>query len=475
MRRGLLAAAAGLALAVALPGLGWWPLAVVFPGLLLAACDGLTPPRAALLAGWAGLVHWAVATFWVVDVMHGFGGLPWAAAVLCLIVMAAYLALPWAAVGAVVALVERPWRPWLLPLAWTATEAVRQWPPYSFPWNPVAAAFAGQPTLLGSLPVWGASGLGWAAVMVGSGLWALARPATRRAGAVALCSALVLTVLATALAPAPVAVGAPLRVLLVQPGTTQAERWNPAMSDELAERVWQLSRSGSEVDLVLWPEGAVPWTLERDGAYLEQVKILADELGAPILLNSVGPLPVGYANSAYLVDERGVVGQRYDKVRLVQFGEYVPLLGQLAFTKALVRDVPSFTPGAGPVVMAAAAPLGVAICYEIVFADLVAAQVRAGATVLTTLTNDGWYGVSWAPSQHFAQAVLRAAETRRPVVRAALTGISGIVDAAGRVQQTLPVGATGVVAGAVQPTAGLTPRVRFGDWWALRAGVAAGV
>ena len=106
-----------------------------------------------------------------------------------------------------------------------------------------------------------------------------------------------------------------------------------------------------------------------------------------------------------------------------------------------------------------------AICYEVVFPSLIAAEDRRGATLLVTLTNDGWYGYSWAPHQHFAQVILRAAETRRWFARAALTGISAFVDPEGRVASELPVGKRGILYGEVQPLRGETPRVRFGNWW----------
>ncbi|MFV2071422.1 MAG: apolipoprotein N-acyltransferase, partial [Thermoanaerobaculales bacterium] len=168
----------------------------------------------------------------------------------------------------------------------------------------------------------------------------------------------------------------------------------------------------------------------------------------------------------------GVSPARYDKIHLVPFGEYVPRWAQLAFAEALVREVGNFTPGGAPVVLPARAPIGVAICFEVVFPDLASAEVRAGAQVLTTLTNDGWYGFSWAPRQHFAQVVLRAAENRRWFARAALTGISGFIDPYGREVARLGVGESGLLVETVQPMTGLTPRARWGDWWAMLCAVA---
>jgi apolipoprotein N-acyltransferase len=275
----------------------------------------------------------------------------------------------------------------------------------------------------------------------------------------------------TIAAPAARPAGPTVAVAALQPGTTLEETWDPADSARIADRVWQLTHEAAAAgaQVVLWPESAVPYILERDTSYRDLVTTLARQLKINIVLNSIGfTSDGGYTNAAYVVTPAGVEKRRYDKIRLVPFGEYVPFVGRLAFARALVRQVGHFTPGHDKRPLAAG-PLrvGMAICYEIVFPDLVAAEVRRGAQVLTTLTNDGWYGYSWAPTQHFAQAVLRAVETRRWVVRAALTGISGFIDPQGRVVDQLPVGAAGLLVHRIRPMRGLTPRARFGDWWAV--------
>jgi len=225
---------------------------------------------------------------------------------------------------------------------------------------------------------------------------------------------------------------------------------------------------------VLWPESAVPFRFDTDPAYRAKVADAAHRRGLNIVLNSVaGSSEQGFTNSAFAVGPDGPDETRYDKVRLVPFGEFVPWWARLAFNDALVREVGMFEPGPGTVLLDAGVPIGMSICYEVVFAELAASQVRSGAVLLTTLTNDGWYGFSWAPRQHLAQAVLRAAETRRWLARAALTGISAFVDPTGRVVSRLEVGQNGVLVAEVAPCRGLTPRARLGDWWALVAAVAA--
>ena len=472
----LLAALSGLVLALAMPGPGLGPLALLFPIFLLEAIERGSDRWRPWLLGWlAGTVFWVVTTNWVVPVMHHYGGLPRPLAVGCLVGMGAYLGLLWALAAGVASLAPPGWRIWVFPSVSISIVVLQRFPPYGFTWTGVASAFVDWPWLMASLPVWGATGLGWWAVATGAGLWGLARPATRRSGGIALIVASGLLSIATLAAPAPSPAGEAIAVAVLQPGTSLEDKWDPSQSREIAERVWTMTAAAAVqgADIILWPESAVPYRLDNDPTYREAVEGMASEFGVEIVLNSVASLDGGgYANSAYLVTPGGVSPQRYDKVHLVPFGEFVPRWARFAFTESLVREVGAFTPGAAPSVLQATAPLGVAICFEVVFPDHAAAEVRAGARVLTTLTNDGWYGFSWAPRQHFAQVRLRAAENRRWFVRAALTGISGFIDPSGRVVSRLEVGESGILVDDVQPMTGLTPRVRFGDWWAAVCAVA---
>ncbi len=471
-----LAAGAGLVFALALPGAGWVPLVLLFPGLLLEAIEHSAGPWRAIGVAWlAGVVHWAVATGWVVPVMDHYGGLPLALAVVCLVAMAVILGSTWAVCGGLVFLAPRVMRPWMLGVGFVALEAARELPPLGFPWNPVAAVVWHRPALLQSLPTWGAAGLGWAIVTVGAGLWALARGPHRWSAAGAVTAAVVLTAAASLAAPPPTPDGAPLQVALIQPNTGLEAKWDRERFDTIVERVWDQTRQAAAAgaEVVVWPESAVPAVLDTDPSYRRAVTDLADELGVTIVLNSIGLLPDGYANSAYVVTGRGVASPRYDKVHLVPFGEYVPAWARFAFTEGLVREVGSFTPGSSAHPLPGPVPLGMLICYEVVFSDQVADTVRHGAQLLLTVTNDSWYGYSWAPHQHLAQAVLRAVETRRWLGRAALTGISAFVDPSGRVVSELGLGREGLLVDTVRPATLQTPRVAWGDWWAALCTVAA--
>lgn len=465
----LLAGGAGLTAALAQPGPGLWPLVLLAPGLLLAALPSARRPLRAGLLGWlAGAVFWSVDVHWVVAVMHHYGGLPAVAAGVCLLVAAVILGVFTALAAALTGWLAPAWRPWALPAAWVLGEALRQWPPIQFPWAPTAAALTALPLLLGSLPTWGAAGLSWAVLALGAGCWAVLRRPTRRSGAALLTVAAVALGLATLAAPAPQPAGPALRLALVQPGTSLEEKWNPANWEELRDRVTALTATatGAGVDLVLWPESAMPYRVDDDPAYRAMLTTTARAADAAIVLNSIGRTPGGdWTNSAYLVDPDGIAATRYDKLRLVPFGEYVPAWARWAIPESLVREVGAFTPGEAPVLLPGPVPIGIAVCYEVAFGNLTAREVRDGAELLVSLTNDAWYGFSWAPHQHLALAVLRAVETRRWLARAALAGISACIDPRGGLHQVQPVGATGVEICPVEPSTVLTPRARWGDWW----------
>jgi apolipoprotein N-acyltransferase len=273
-------------------------------------------------------------------------------------------------------------------------------------------------------------------------------------------------------------IGGELAVAVIQPGTSLEEKWDPGQWQEMEERVWGLTRAAAAdgADVVLWPESAMPFRIDIDETYRLMVTELARELDVVIVLNSVaGSTDAGFTNSAFVIGPDGPAVAHYDKNRLVPFGEYVPSWARFAFTDALVREVGNFRPGVRPQLLDVGVPLGMAVCYEVVFADLITRQVREGAQLLATLTNDGWYGYSWAPHQHVAHVVLRAVENRRWVARAALTGVSGFVAPDGRVVARLDVGAFGHLVQRVAPAESLTVRARMGDWWSVLCWVAAAV
>jgi apolipoprotein N-acyltransferase len=229
-------------------------------------------------------------------------------------------------------------------------------------------------------------------------------------------------------------------------------------------------------DLVIWPESALPYTFELDHAAADSIRRIASDARVPILLGSQQierGVPAKYYNSAYLVRPDGSTGEIYRKMHLVPFGEYVPLKRILFFAAPLVEAVSDFSAGESAVLMTVDGhSISTAICYEIVYPDLVRRFVAGGSELLTTITNDAWFGDTSAPHQHFAQAAMRAIENGRYLVRAANTGISGIVDPYGRVIVQSRLFEPAVVTGSVTYRTEKTLYTRIGDVFAYFSVVA---
>ncbi|HSA62384.1 MAG TPA: apolipoprotein N-acyltransferase [Nitrospiraceae bacterium] len=251
-----------------------------------------------------------------------------------------------------------------------------------------------------------------------------------------------------------------LTVGVVQPNIDQAVKWDAAYRDETMQRFDRLTAQlGSGTDLIVWPEAATPFLLEREKEYQLQLMTWADRAQAPILLGSPAlrfyPDRRPYLlNSAYLLAADGNLLGRYDKHHLVPFGEYIPLKSSLLFfLDKLVEGIGDFEAGPGSTILSftpksmtsgnpggpRSVKFGVAICYEVIFPDLVRRFAANGAEFLVTITNDGWFGPSSAPAQHFAMVVFRSVENHLAFARAANTGISGFVDPFGRIMQATPL------------------------------------
>ncbi len=351
---------------------------------------------------------------------------------------------------------------------WVGLEWLREHLISGFPWNLAAYAAVETPGLL-PLASWvGSFGLSFLVLLANGGL---ARAAVRgRWRTWAWAAAVPLVVLAWGArwaAPGPPGApgGGPAggEVRVLQPNIASLGEWSPAANRDNYRRLIRLSLAacGEGGALLVWPESAAwPYSYEEDGFLRRDLRSLA-ERGCPVLLNSTTRAGERYFNSALLVDGGGAVG-RYDKRHLVPYGEYVPAPARLLpFVGKVARSAGDFAPGgrAAPIAWGRES-IGTSICFEIIFPGEVAEMVRAGATVLATITNDSWYGDSSAPWQHFRAARFRAAENRRPLVRAAITGVSGVIAADGSVVEALGIFEEGWIARRVAGRRDLAPFTR---------------
>lgn len=216
--------------------------------------------------------------------------------------------------------------------------------------------------------------------------------------------------------------------------------------------------------LLVIPESSLPAFWDTSPLLRRDLTALT-ALGSAILFNDVDEVSEDrYYNAARLLSPEGLANPSYHKVHLVPFGEYVPLPRLFFFVRRISQTtIGEFSPGASPEVLRAPPfAIGVGICYEIIYPSLSREQTAAGANLLATISNDSWYGRAGAQEQHFAGAVLRAVENERDLVRAAITGISGIVDERGRILARSPADERATLTGAVHLRDGITPWTRWG-------------
>jgi len=420
---------------------------------------------------WLGWLHgtaaWVVSLPWIVHTITTYGMVPGPLAALGLLALGAVLGIYRALFAWLAAPVWRRGGAWVyvaLPALWVVAELARGRLLTGFPWNLAAYAWTEVP---GALPLaawigaWGVS-----ALVVATNIGMARAWSTRRwepAAATLLVVATLLGVGARFAVP-PSSGGRPLPVRIVQPDIPDRQIFDPAASEEDYQRLLAMTREVCRPGvLVLWPESASwPHEWQDDPRLEENVRALATA-GCDVLLNSAFTRSGHTYNAVLLVGAppRTPPLQMTAKRHLVPFGEYVPLERLLPFAGKIARFVGEFTPGHGVELLAwNGARIGVAVCYEIVFPGLVADLVRQGATLLVTVTNDGWYGDSAAPRQHLRAARFRAAEERRWVLRAALTGISAAIRPDGSLAGRLDLGRHGVLALDVEGIDSATPFAR---------------
>ena len=456
----------GIGLAVALgavAALGQAPWGLWFgtmPALAAAfwlMAGAVSGRRAALLGFAVGVGYFGLALSWIVSPFliepEKYGWM----APFALLLMAAGGGVFWALAGWIGA------RGGLFGLvaAFTGVELARGYVLTGFPWALIGHVWVGTPVAQGAALV-GPSGLTLLTCAVAALLATRRWPQGLAAVVVlALCWGFGLQRLA---GPEPVAPGATLR--LVQPNAAQVTKWDAGRARDHFDRLLRLS-GGAPVDLVIWPETALPYLID---AYPELGPVIAGAAGgAAVALGLQRTEGVRAWNSLAVISPQGAITAAYNKHHLVPFGEYIPF-GDLAFewfgiSAFAAQQGRSYSAGEGAAVLALGGRLGKMlplICYEAVFPqDLRAAPERADW--ILQITNDAWFGTVSGPFQHLAQAQLRAIEQGLPLVRVANTGITALVDARGRVVARLPMGEEGALDVALPGARAAPPYARWGE------------
>lgn len=464
----LLAFIAGVAtvLSFAPFGLSW--LAPVLLAALFLLWEGNAPREAAWTGFWFGFGLFSAGTWWLYISLNILGGLAPPLAVFMMFCL-------FATMGAFVALIG-----WLTvrlslsgsllrfllvaPAVWTLIEWLRGWVFSGFPW--LSLGYGQAESLFGAFaPVAGVYGVTWLVCLVAGGLAGLmlAAPRDRLIALATLVAAVGVAWLAGQqqwTTPA----GEALRVKLVQGAIPQELKWLPSQLDPTLERYAQLSINGPDVDLIVWPEVAIPAQPFEVDDYLKRLEIEMLDRDTQLF---TGILDFDMAKGQYVntLLAVGAEAGRYRKRHLVPFGEYFPVPD---FVKQWLRlmNLPSEDIAKGapdqPLLLAKGVPVAATICYEIAFGG---EQLRflPEAQLLVNVSNDAWFGDSFAPHQHVQMGQMRSLETGRWLMRVTNTGITAIINADGEIIGRIPQFEPGSLLGAVRPRTGATPYVRFGN------------
>ncbi|HYF53968.1 MAG TPA: apolipoprotein N-acyltransferase [Salinarimonas sp.] len=494
--RALIAFIAGAVGAFAMPPFGALPALAVSLTVAVWLLDGSAAPSrirtlaSAAAAGWAWGFGYFVAGLWwlgsafLVEADQfayllplGVLGLPAALAVFPALGFALSRALWSPGIGRIFALAA----------GLSASEWLRGTLFTGFPWNTLGMALGQNLWLMQAGAAVGLYGLTVLAVLIcaapatlGTGRTARERAAPGLVAALALAALAFVGLQRLPAGEAPTVAGVRLRIM--QPNLPQDAKFNPANRDAIMRRYLELSdratgpgSSGiADVTHLFWPESAFPFLLHRDARALAQIAAMLPP-GVSLVTGAARaeePLPGEaerrFYNAIHVISDDGAIVGTYDKSHLVPFGEYFPhavdgILRRLGL-RQFVHAPGGFEPGEarGLLAVPGLPPTAATICYEAIFPGaIVPGDVRPGLVV--NVTNDAWFGLTPGPHQHFAQARLRAVEEGLPLVRAANTGISAVVDPYGRIVRSLGLGVEGVLDGPLPIAIGRTTYGRFRD------------
>lgn len=464
-----LAVCSGLMLPLSFAPTHWWMLAIFTLTLLYALIQRCTP-RQALWLGWLfGLGYFGIGVHWVYFSLHLFGAaIAPLAAILTLVfvlVMTIFPALTcwlWARYRQV----DMPLRNALLFAAvWVLFELLRGRLMDGFPWILIGYSQTSGP--MGDFaPLLGVYGISFLVVLVSALLCTvLAGKMRQRVVAVACVGSVVASAVIASTLSFSAPVGEPVTVRLVQGNIAQEMKFSP---DRLKNAIQLYTSMTAEeglddIDLVVWPETAIPTYFDRVESGLAPFVASMDARGIDVLSGGFQRDGEDVYNAVrQLGGERAV----YRKRHLVPFGEYMPLRFILDFAARYI-DIPmsDLAAGNGPHVplRMQGTSVGVSICYEDVYGEEMRALLP-DSQMLVNVSNDAWFGDSSAPHQHEQKARMRAREFARPLIRVTNTGISSAMDYKGNILGRIRHDEAGILDVPVQPRSGMTPYVRTGNW-----------
>jgi apolipoprotein N-acyltransferase len=478
----LLAVLFGALLTCAMPPVDLWPLAVIgLSGFFLMINDSSSLKDAFKTGWWFGFGHFVTGLYWIsfallVD-FENFGWLMPFAILGIPAVVAVYT-------GVVALLTWHAWRyvyGWrrviIFSCMWTIVEMLRGWLFTGFPWNLVASVWSVSDNMLQFASIAGAYGLGLVTVIAFTMPVLLANKADgnnlKKFLPFIVSSAILIAIFiwgGMRLASGKQEFVENVKLRIVQANIPQNMKWEDEWRYKTVAKYLEMSHSQGFEDIthIIWPETALPFVIGENSPLLDVIAQVVPKKGAVI----TGALRAEYTengllrnmwNSLIVVSDTGKIFAHYDKTHLVPFGEYVPFREILPLEKITHGSI-DFARGDGAkTVMAPAFPLfGALVCYEVIFPGRVVQKENRPALLLN-VTNDAWYGNSAGPYQHFQMARMRAVEEGLPLIRAANDGISGVIDAYGRIIAQTKLGAKAILDAKLPAHTELTIYARYGN------------
>jgi apolipoprotein N-acyltransferase len=454
----LLAALSGLLLIISFAPYDFYYVAWCALVPFFISLWGKSGKRALLLGLTMGFVYFLGTTYWVYNSLYNYGHLPFVVSILMVGLLNLYLAFYVGLFSFVFSsLLSKSKFPAVIlaPPLWVTLEILRTYVFTGFPWSILGYSQYTFLPFIQIADITGVYGLSFLVVSFNGALTdILFLPKKRReaplfslsysiAGLILLCLSLGATFYYGHLTLQRTISSKTLKVSVIQGNIDQDKKWDRRFEKEIIDTYKRLTTEADRKspDLIVWPENALPFVFEYDKNKTEALINFQKKLDTYLLLGSdmikeIKDKKIYFSNSAILIGPDGSVISIYDKIHLVPFGEYLPLKWLFPFIDKLVVTVGEFITGDDFMVMETSfGKISTVICYEIIFPGLVRKFVNSGAQMIVTITNDAWFGDSPAPYQHFSMAVFRAIENRVPLARAANTGISGFIDAQGRIIQ----------------------------------------
>jgi apolipoprotein N-acyltransferase len=454
-----------------------------------------TSPLASLKLGFiTGFVFYLGVIYWIVIAMTKYGGIPLPIGIAVLILLSGYLAIYMSIFTYLISLTPYSLRYILAPFLWVALELIRAHFLTGFPWASLGYSQFKTLPIIQIADITGVYGVSFIIVMVNSAIASFIESMYERdkrqfATRYMLVTALFVISFSiygfskmdtfSKLSTQHSALSASLKVALIQGNIEQNMKWDESFQNEVFDAHVNLTMQASRErpDLIVWPESATPFYFQADRNFGTKMIELAKNSGSFLFFGTPGyeikDSGIVSYNRAYLLSREGDVVGKYDKIHLVPFGEYVPLRKLLFFIDKMVEGVGDYQSGEEySVIDIKKGKFGTLICFEVVFPDLVRRFVKNGADFLVNITNDGWYGKTAASAQHIAMVAFRAVENRVPVVRAANTGISGIIEPSGKITKETDIFVTTYITGDINIGSSIkTIYTRYGDMFAYTCSI----